>query len=450
MTNINKHFFFLLLIISLTIANDLKVKPIIFALHSSNGSDWVYEKTPLTSFGAGLRFELNKPTWSALVDYMQLGFIGQINRSLYSFSPNKSLPYLDESKDADGFWSEFVKTKITYKLKSAEIHLGIFDRNIGQGVNSIHISRKSPSFPQIGFDWQMKKNLNFIYFHGFLNSGINDSSRSIFYENEISQRIINIPRNIAFHRIEWKPTDDFVLGFNESVIYSLRNLDFHYLIPVAPFYPIENYLGDTDNIQMGFDFLYKFKDNQKFYVGFFMDELTPEWIFNSKNHNWFAYQIGYGLDHLIFQNSSFILEYNWTDQRIYKHKYKINDFYSHSEPLGFWAGPHSEELLAYYSFSMNYFEVIINYSEVKRGLVSNETTITNYNDTYNPRYSDGYELRNYFSAKIRTASKVKGLNYIFGINQIKFDNNGLNNDFSSSNKYSIELGIFYNYESINF
>ena len=116
------------------------------------------------------------------------------------------------------------KTKISYKLKSAEIHLGIFDRNIGQGVNSIHISRKSPSFPQIGFDWQMKKNLNFIYFHGFLNSSINDSSRSIFYENEISQRIINIPRNIAFHRIEWKPTNNLSLGLNESVIYSVRNL----------------------------------------------------------------------------------------------------------------------------------------------------------------------------------------------------------------------------------
>ena len=450
MKKLKSHFFFLSFIISFTFSNDLNVKPIIFALHSSNGSDWVYEKTPITSFGAGLSFKFRNPTWSILVDYIQLGFIGQINRSLYSFSPIKSLPYLDESKDADGYWSEYVKTKITYKLKTVKIHLGIFDRNIGQGVNSIHISRKSASFPQIGFDWQIKKSLNFIYFHGFLNSGINDSSRSIFYENEIGQRIIDIPRNIAFHRIEWKPIDDFVLGFNESVIYSLRNLDFHYLVPVAPFYPIENYLGDTDNIQMGFDLLYNFKDKQKFYIGFFMDELTPEWIFNSKNHNWFAYQIGYGLDHLIFQNSSFILEYNWTDQRIYKHKYKINDFYSHGEPLGFWAGPHSEELSACYSFKINSLEIKIDYSEVKRGLISDETTITNYNDTYNSRYSDGYEYRNYFSAKIRTASKVKGLNYIFGVNQIKFDNNGLVDDFSSSNKISIELGIFYNYGSINY
>ena len=450
MIYIKRYFFFLSFIISFSSSDDLKVKPIIFALNSSNGSDWIYEETPITSIGAGLSFKFDSPSWFVLVDYMQLGFIGQIDHNLYSFSPIKSLPYLDESKDADGYWSEYVKTKISYKLKSSKIHLGIFDRNIGQGINSIHISRKSPSFPQIGFDWQINENFNFIYFHGFLNSGINDSSISIFYENEISQRIIDVPRNIAFHRIEWKPTDDFLLGINESVIYSLRNLDFHYLIPVAPFYPIENYLGDTDNIQMGFDLLYKFKSNQKFYIGFFMDELTPEWIFNSKNHNWFAYQIGYGLDQFIFQNSSFKFEYNWTDQRIYKHKYKINDFYSHEEPLGFWAGPHSEELLASYSFPINYFEISIDYTKVKRGLISDESTIANYNDTYNSRYSDGYELRNYFSAKIRTVSKVKGLNYMFGINKIRFENNGLIDDFSSLNKFSIELGIFYNYESITY
>ena len=115
-------------------------------------------------------------------------------------------------------------------------------------------------------------------------------------------------------------------------------------------------------------------------------------------------------------------------------------------PLGFWSGPHSEELLASYSFKVDYFEISIDYSMVKRGLISDESTITNYNDTYSSRYSDGYELKDYFSVRIQTASKVQGLNYIFGINQIRFENNGLNNYFSSSNKYSIELGIFYNYE----
>ena len=105
MINLKKHFFFLFLIISITFSDELKVKPIIFTLHSSNGSDWVYEKTPITSFGAGLSFNFKNTMWSVLVDYVQLGFLGQINNGLYSFSPTKGLPYLDKSKDADGYWS---------------------------------------------------------------------------------------------------------------------------------------------------------------------------------------------------------------------------------------------------------------------------------------------------------------------------------------------------------
>ncbi len=98
--------------------------------------------------------------------------------------------------------------------------------------------------------------------------------------------------------------------------------------------------------------------------------------------------------------------------------------------------------------TVDYSEIIINYSIVKRGLISDETTATNYNDTYNLRYSDGHELKNYFSIRLKTASKVQGLNYIFGINKIRFENYGLINDFTYENKYSLELGIFYNYESI--
>ena len=106
-----KYFFFLSFFTSLIFSDDLEVKPVVFTLHSSNGSDWVYEKTPLSSFGAGLSFKFQNPKWSVLIDYIQLGYIGQINNNLYSFSSIKSLPYLDKSKDADGYWSEYVKQK---------------------------------------------------------------------------------------------------------------------------------------------------------------------------------------------------------------------------------------------------------------------------------------------------------------------------------------------------
>ena len=76
MMDLKKYFSFLSFFLSLTFSEDLEVKPIVFALHSSNGSDWVYEKTPLTSFGAGLSFKFQNTTWSVLVDYIQLGFTG--------------------------------------------------------------------------------------------------------------------------------------------------------------------------------------------------------------------------------------------------------------------------------------------------------------------------------------------------------------------------------------
>ena len=178
-----------------------------------------------------------------------------------------------------------------------------------------------------------------------------------------------------------------------------------------------------------------------------MDELTPEWIFNSKNHNWFAYQLGYNKSDLIFQNSYFTLEYNWTDQRIYKHKYEINDFYSHGEPLGFWAGPHAEELLFNYFFELGDYDIEIDYSYVKRGLVSRLVVNDNYNDTHDQRYSDGFSSRDYYSCSIKRDSRIKGLKYILGINQTIFDNIRLTDDsnYISSNKLSLELGIFYNF-----
>ena len=81
---------------------------------------------------------------------------------------------------------------------------------------------------------------------------------------------------------------------------------------------------------MGFDILFRINELQKTYVSFFMDEFTPEWIFKSKNHNWFGWQFGYNIKDLILKNSELQIEYNWTDQRIYMHKYDINDFWEFS------------------------------------------------------------------------------------------------------------------------
>ena len=442
-----KIFCFLVIFIFQLILCDQKLTPIIFYHNAFKGSDWIYEDKQVTIFGAGIKGYFKNKTWSIRASYIQFGFLGNVYDGLFNFSPRQSFAYIDDSKDADGYWSEYLDTKIAYSKGSLILEFGKFDRHWGFGKRAIHISNKTPSYPQFGMNWKMNDKLTLIYFHGFLNSGINDSTRSHFYNNSFSKRKINLPRNIASHRIEWQPTNNLILGINESVVYAARNLDIHYLIPFSLFYPIENYLGDTDNLQMGFDFSYLFKEDHRLYFGFFMDELTPEWIFNSKNHNWFAYQLGYSSNEVIFSNSTLTIEYNWTDQRIYKHKYEINDFYSHGEPLGFWAGPHSEELLALYSLNINDYKINIYYTRVKRGYINDAMIETHYNDTYNKRYSDGYELKTYLSAKAEKVSAIKGLNYNSSISWIEFENLGMPSSFSNINKLSIELGVYYNFKS---
>ena len=116
------------------------IKPILFSHFSSNGSDWVYESDPITTFGAGLDITYHNEFISVEANYLQLGFLGKIENGLYEFSPIKSLPYLDKSKDADGYWTEYANAKIIYSLNNIDFEFGKFDRHWGPGNRALHIS----------------------------------------------------------------------------------------------------------------------------------------------------------------------------------------------------------------------------------------------------------------------------------------------------------------------
>ena len=111
----------------------------------------------------------------------------------------------------------------------------------------------------------------------------------------------------------------------ESVVYAVRGMDFHYLMPVIPFWSLQHYLGDTDNIQMAGEIIYSPSNRLKLYGTIFMDEWAPEKTFDDENHNWLAYQGGLTWSKLLNVSDQFRLEFTWTDSRIYRHKFKVND-----------------------------------------------------------------------------------------------------------------------------
>ena len=81
---------------------------------------------------------------------------------------------------------------------------------------------------------------------------------------------------------------------------------------------------------------------------------------------------------IYLKEDRFRLEYSWTDHRIYHHRFEVNDYYSWGYPIGFWAGPHAEEIYADYSFNLggNYITIIV--SNSRRGEFTDSMRVNQY------------------------------------------------------------------------
>ena len=101
-----------ILILSLLFSDNIIIKPLILSHHSSNGSDWLYKNKSITIFGGGLGAYYYNKNWRIEAEYIQFGFLGKLDENLFDFSTVQSLPYIDKSKDADGYWTEYANAKI--------------------------------------------------------------------------------------------------------------------------------------------------------------------------------------------------------------------------------------------------------------------------------------------------------------------------------------------------
>ena len=125
----------------------------------------------------------------------------------------------------------------------------------GYGRNgNVIFSNKAPSYPQFKMRVPISNNIDFVYFHGELNSNIIDSSRSyyVIYPNSslIPFRQVDHLKYIAAHQIEISIINGIDLSIGESVVYSDRGPILIYLIPIMFFKSGEWYNRDKDNVQM--------------------------------------------------------------------------------------------------------------------------------------------------------------------------------------------------------
>ena len=449
-----KNLVVIILLISISFLAELTLAPIIYVNYQSSGGNWTVEDKSVGVGGWGLAAIGNINNLKIEFDAYNNRFVGIKNKPNY-FSHEQGISWEGHDPNGDQFDFDITNLKLSYKYKNVVFQFGKFSRHWGPGNSSLSLSNKPPSYPQFGFIYNITPIVSFEYFHGSLRSLIRDKTNEEYYEG-IGVEEPELNRFIAAHRINWSITDRLTVGAGELVVYGVREMDLIYLLPFAPFLSLQQYAGDLDNIQWVLDIDWKVTDKVNLYSSFSMDEWTPSMTFDKPNRNWFAYQIGSKSNNLFIDNDNFILEYNWTDHRIYRHQNEINDYYSHGYPLGFWAGPHAQEIFINYIFNKFNFNISIDYSNSKRGELTSSMLEGQYDNIFYERFSDLSEEISMFRIIIFKELK-KGFNLHFGISHIDWKNGNFNPDPSlfeidelmDVTKSSIIFGFSQNFDIFN-
>ena len=444
-----KKYIYINILFSYLLCGEFIFAPIIYSNYESNGGTWDPDSKNIGVAGWGLTIYGNVDNFNIYMDAYNNRFFGITDKPNY-FSHEQGLSWVGNDPEGEQFDFDVTNIKLSYKFKSVEFELGKYKRHWGPGQSSLILSSKSPTYPQFGFNWEINESIKFQYFHASLRSLIENETHSSTYEG-IGAEVPEYNRYLVGHRISWNISDNLILGASETLVYGVRNIDLLYLLPFAPFLSLQQYKGDLDNIQWELDLKWYFNKNRNLYLSFLMDEWDPSMTFDKINRNWFGYQLGTNLKNSFFDNDEITLEFNWTDHRLYRHQNSINDYYSHGYPLGFWAGPHSQELYLNYSFRKFNSNFSIIFSDAKRGELTIQMLEDQYNNIDYDRFSNLTESLT--KIKLLVSKELKNRFEIqLGITNIKWKNAGFDpelinqNQLFSINKNSFNFGFSYNFD----
>jgi hypothetical protein len=216
------------------------------------------------------------------------------------------------------------------------------------------LSTKAPSFPQIKLRAKLGENIDFTYLHGWLYSGILDSTRSYNVPDVtegFGNRRVFRQKYIAAHMIEFTPWEGVDLAIGESEVYGSRDPELLYLIPIMFFKAAEHWMDDTDNSQMFFSGDLNLVKDQNYYFTLFLDEFsTEDFTRADRHHNQLGFTVGTKIYDLLFSDTRLMVEYTRTNPWVYNHRFSDANFQSHSINMGHWIGQNSDLFSVLYSF----------------------------------------------------------------------------------------------------
>lgn len=302
--------------------------------------------------GAGF-FGYLGDNWGFSMDFRDNEERGKNLDSVKTFTPSSGI---NRMITGDNYfeYSE-VNAMLSYSWSSGAISIGKEHINWGSAAGGkLIMSDKAPSFPMIRLDVQPLDWLRFTFIHGWLHSGITDSTafRTSLVENRDSYS--PVPKFIAAHLISADITDELTVSIGESMIYG-DELEPLYLIPVMFFRLADHYLADResntgDNAQLFADVSYKIPSLRSgLYSSVFIDELSITNLLKGKNLSAVAFTLGGMIADPVIPNSSFTVEYTRLNPFVYMNSDPVHLYTNHGYQLGHWIGSNGDQLFASYT-----------------------------------------------------------------------------------------------------
>jgi hypothetical protein len=249
-----------------------------------------------------------------------------------------------------------VRASVHYQWNTGALSVGKEQYVVGYGINGNLInSTKSPSFPYLRLQQKILKWLTFEYTHAVLSSGLIDTPNSYRVDNGGvfgGQRFKPIPKYYVNHSVLINLMKGLQLQVGESVIYSDK-IQPGYWLPLMFFKAWDQYVsGNNLNAGANTQIYGQISSrnqlkNTHLYATLFIDEISPQVIFNStKSRNQLGFNLGGSITDIPgLPYVTINAEYTRINPFVYQNLLPAQNYTNNGYVMGDWMGSNADRLI---------------------------------------------------------------------------------------------------------
>ena len=237
--------------------------------------------------------------------------------------------------------------------------IGLVKDNVqwGDSYHSANIlSGRAPSFPMIELKLKPCSWFRLDYIHGWLASGVVDSTRYYVVAPEVEgaeERYYNpAAKCLAANMLTFTPVRGLDLSVGSAVVYGNQNLFAAMSLPISFFNAIDYQMANSnDNSQIFLNISTRNLRYTHFYASLFVDEFSlSRWLKGKNEFNFFGWKVGAQVSNWPVKNLSVMAEYTQTNPATYEHLYDVLKYTSNGYGLGHYLGDNAREVVAKVSY----------------------------------------------------------------------------------------------------